>query len=194
MTGAYPRERIDLVLRPLQLRRAYRILLNQYASQALSLQRRRSRFGDGLSYSVLYAAMTFETAFVEVLVRDRFVKRETRYLSFGEIRARSCVEVTLVGDDPLRMVDLRGDGCVRLGAPTDAVHARNHSAGRALGRALYEYPDVDGVLFNSRLTGGENIAVFDRAVGRLAVTNTCELEHHSELETVLEGQQIALIP
>src|SRR5690348_6701968 len=113
MKGAYPRERIDLVLRPIQLSRAYRILLTRYASQPLDLQRRRSRFGDGISYAVLYAAMTFETAFIEVLVRDRFVNRETRVLSFEEIRARSCVEVTLVGQDPLRVVDLRDDGCVR---------------------------------------------------------------------------------
>jgi hypothetical protein len=44
------------------------------------------------------------------------------------------------------MVDLRESGCLILGAPTDAAHARNQAAGRALGRALYEqHADIDGI-------------------------------------------------
>jgi hypothetical protein len=54
------------------------------------------------------------------------------------------------------MVDLRESGCLVLGAPTDAAHARNQAAGRALCRALNEqHPDIDGIRYQSRLTGGD---------------------------------------
>jgi hypothetical protein len=181
------------VLHPLRFPRAYRILPTQFVEDDPCTTRRRSRFSDG-SHGVLYAALNFETAFIEVLVRDRFVQRDARFIAFEEIRARSCVQLEIIGHHPLRVVDLRGDGCVRLGAPTDAVRARNQSAGRALGRELYAYPDIEGILFESRLTAGDNIALFDHAVGRVAITHVCELQHHPELASVLETQHISLLP
>lgn len=63
----------------------------------------------------------------------------------------------------------------------------------ALSRALYEqHTDVDGILFNSRLTSGDSLAIFDRAIGRLAVKNIGELEHHSELPRVLRDHGISI--
>ena len=35
------------------------------------------------------------------------------------------------GEAELTLLDLREDGCARIGAPTDAVRARNHAAGRS---------------------------------------------------------------
>jgi hypothetical protein len=81
-----------------------------------------------------------------------------------------------------------------LGAPTDAALARHQAAGQALGRAVYEeHRDIDGLLYSSRLTGEDCIAVFDRAVKKLAVLETGELKSHPELPRLLEQHRIRLI-
>ena len=82
-------------------------------------------------------ASDFATAFIEVVVRDRLMQRDRRIVPFGDIAARGWVEFALTGDEPLKLVDLRESGCLVIGAPTDAAHARNQAAGRALSRALY---------------------------------------------------------
>lgn len=73
------------------------------------------------------------------------------------------------------------------------AHARNHAAGRALGRALYEqHSDIDGIWYQSRLTGGECLAVFDRALEHLALIKTGELEHHPELPQALRMHRVGI--
>jgi hypothetical protein len=187
MTLLYSRGRVEKVLRPLSLARANRILLKPYLSAPLAVRRSKSRFCDGQTCAVLYAARDFATAFVEVVVRDRFVQRDYRVVPFGDISERAWVEFSLTGDDPLNMVDLRESGCLALGAPTDAAHARNQAAGRALSRSLYEqHSDIDGIWYSSRLTGGDCLAIFDRALKRLTPTKTGELEHHPNLPSVLQ--------
>jgi hypothetical protein len=142
---------------------------------------------------VLYAAGDFVTAFAEVVVRDRLVQRDQHLEPFGDIAARGWVEFALAKDDPLNLVDLRESGCLVLGAPTDTAHARNQAAGRALGRALYEqHSDIDGIWYQSRLTGGDCLAVFDRALEHLAPTKTGELEHHPELPEVLRMHRVGI--
>ena len=91
------------------------------------------------------------------------------------------------------MIDLRESGCLILGAPTDAAHARNQGAGRALGHALYEqHADIDGIWYQSRLTGGDCLAIFDRALENLTPTNTGELESHPELPEVLRMHRVRI--
>jgi hypothetical protein len=127
MTILYPRERVKEVLRPLSLAKAHRIVLKRYLSEPLTVRPSESRFCDGRSYAVLYAAGDFATAFAEVVVRDRLVQRDRRVVPFGDIAARGWVEFALANHDPLNMVDLRESGCLVLGAPTDTAHARNQS-------------------------------------------------------------------
>jgi hypothetical protein len=87
-----------------------------------------------------------------------------------------------------------GSGCVEIGAPTDAAHARHLAAGQALGRAVYEeHRDVDGFVYSSRLTGDDCIAVFDRAVHQLMVLETGELKDHPQLPQLLEQHRIQLV-
>ena len=94
----------------------------------------------------------------------------------------------------LRLLDLRGDGCIRIGAPTDAVNARNHAAGRALGRAIHaEHPTIDGLLFSSRLTGGDAYGVFQRALGKLAASESDLLQNHPDLPDILARFDIRLV-
>lgn len=96
----------------------------------------------------------------------------------------------------LTLLDLRGDGCARVGASTDAVHARNHAAGRAFARAIHDaHADADGLLYGSRLTGEDVYAVFGRGIGKLTVSETGKLAvDHPELPDVLGRHGIGLVP
>jgi hypothetical protein len=193
MTVLYPRRRVESVLKPLSLNAVHRITWKAHVSAPLTVRPSKSRFCDGRSYAVLYGAHDFATAFAEVVVRDRFVQRDRRVVPLGELTERGWVELIPDNKRPLNVIDLRGTGCVALGAPTDAVHARNQAAGRALSRILYdEYPDIDGISYASRLTGGTCLAIFDRALDGLTVTRCGELEFHPELAEILRTHGISL--
>jgi hypothetical protein len=186
-SSRYPRERVDACIRPLTITSAYRIFGLAHIAKPLSVRPSVSRFCDGKSgYGVLYAALTFDTAFAETILRDRFVQRAHRTLSLDEIRARAWVHWSTQRDAVLTLIDLGGSGCLDLGVPTDAVRARHQAAGQALSRAIHqEHEDVDGFLYPSRLTSGDCLAVFDRAVAKLAALKTGQLENHPELPDVL---------
>jgi hypothetical protein len=193
MSVVYPRTRVEKVLRPLHLASAHRILWKHCLAMPLTARSSKSRFCDGHSYAVLYGAGDFETAFVEVVVRDRFVQRDRRTVNFGELANRGWVKFTLRGERPLNMVDIRESGCVTLGAPTDAAHSRNQAAGRALSRALHDqHSDVDGIWYRSRLTGGDCLAIFDRSLQHLASQERGELKDHPALPGVLRLHRIGI--
>jgi hypothetical protein len=193
--AAYPRERIEDVLTKIKLAAGYRIIPRRYLETPLGVAPGDSRFcskSDG--YAVLYATPDFATAIIEVIVRDRFTRRRQREVLLKEVTERAWARIATKQRVKLNLLDLRNDGCVRLGAPTDAVNARSHAAGRALGRAIYaENRDVDGVLFSSRLTGADVFAVFDRAIGKLKTNEAGELTNHPELPAVLDRHRIRLL-
>lgn len=163
------------------------------AHDTASLRPSPSRFCDGRYYAVLYAALDFETAFMETAVRDRFVGAGRRVIALDEVLVRRRVEYAPDPIEPLRLVDLRDEGCLRLGAATDAAHARNHAVGRALSRARYDtHRHVDAFCYKPRLTGDDCFAIFDRAAVRLTVTTTQGLLEHPDLPAVLVGHLIVL--
>ena len=95
---------------------------------------------------------------------------------------------------PLTILDLRSDGCTRIGAPTDVVQARNHAAGRAFGKTIHaEHADIDGLVYASRLTGKDVYAIYDRSVIKLKAGDVGQLEEHVELPGVLERHGIELL-
>ena len=105
-------------------------------------------------YTVLYASPDFATAFLETVVRDKFTRSRLREVAVKEITERGWGHISARRGAVLTLLDLRGDGCTRIGAPTDVIHARNHAAGRAFATAIHgSYADVDGLLHVSRLTG-----------------------------------------
>lgn len=191
----YPRERVEDVLARLSVASAHRIFPVEYFDSPLGVRPGRSRFAtaDG-GFAVLYAGSDFTTAFIEVVVRDRFVGRGKRELLYKELGRLAIVALKTRPNSELVLLDLREDGCVRLGAPTDVTGARNHAAGRALGRAIYrEHSDIDGFVFESRLTGADAYVVFDRAIGKLDAGPTIRLVAHEELSRVLERYNLSLI-
>lgn len=145
-------------------------------------------------YTVLYASPDFATAFVETVIRDRFTRSRSRDIALKEITSRACARLSERRGAVLNLLDLRGDGCTRIGAPTDVIRARNHAAGRAFAKAIQaEHDDVEGLLYASRLTGEDVYAVFERGMGKLDCTDAGMLAEHPELPDVLERYDIGLL-
>lgn len=193
--GPYRRSRIAPVLTAAPMPSSYRIMARRHRSDPLGTSPADSRFctRNG-GFTVLYAAPEFTTAFVETVVRDRFRGRQGCEIAVKEITARVWARISMQAGATLTLLDLRGDGCTRIGAPTDTVNARNHAAGRAFAKAMHtDHVDVDGIVYSSRLTGEDVYAVFDRSTEKLASAETGLLEDHPELSEILERYGIGLV-
>ena len=144
--SSYPEDRVEALLTRIRLPPSYRIFSTRHAKTPLGTAPSDSRFCAATSgFTVLYAAPDFATAFIEVVVRDRFRRKKDREIALKEVTLRSSAQISSSPRSKLSILDLRKDGCTRLGAPTDAVNAKNHAAGRALGRDLYtNHNQVDG--------------------------------------------------
>lgn len=193
--SSYPEDRVEALLTSIKLPASYRIFLTRHAKTPLGTAPADSRFCAATSgFTILYVAPEFATAFIEVVVRDRFRHKKDREIALKEVTLRSFAQITSTPRSKLSILDLRKDGCTRLGAPTDAVSAKNHAAGRALGRDLYtNHTQVDGILFASRLTGEDVYAIFDRATSRLTAESTQPLAQHTDLPSILDRHEIKLI-
>lgn len=121
------------------------------------------------SFRVLYAADNFPTAFAEAVVRDRFEGRSRRYLYRPHLE-QVCLTAISSGR-ALTLLDLRGAAAYELGVDTDASRARDHTVGQTFSQAVHDQmADVDAILFDSRLTSGACVAIYDRAFSALSGT------------------------
>ncbi|MGE5501167.1 MAG: RES family NAD+ phosphorylase [Ignavibacteriales bacterium] len=121
------------------------------------------------AFRVLYAADHFPTAFAEAVVRDRFEGKSRRYLYRPHLE-QVCLTV-ISSSRELTLLDLRGAGAYELGVDTDASRARDHTVGQAFSQAVHdELANVDAILFDSRLTTGTCVAIYDRAFSALSAT------------------------
>ena len=140
---------------------------------------------------MLYASEAVRCVFWEALGRNRLAHRRRRELPRTEAESRLVVSIR--STETLGLIDLRGDGPVRIGAPSAVVHDGNHAAGRALSAAVHAgVREADGFLFSSRFTGDACVAVFERAFGKLAAFDIDELVYHGEFLDELEDYDIAL--
>jgi hypothetical protein len=151
-----------------------------------------SRFSSlSRTFRVLYAADNFSTAFAEAVVRDRFEGKAKRFLYRPHLEQ---IGVTAIRSNrELVLLDLRGAAAYELGIDTDANRARAHASGQALAEQVHrEMPDVDGILFNSRLTTGVCIAVYDRSFSALSGTPPIGLLHVASLTAELARLEITV--
>ena len=116
-------------------------------------------------FRALYAASDLTTAFAETVLRDAAVGQPDRCpLSLDELREWDVAELR---GDGLVAVDLTGPHLVAARVATDAVRAMDQSDGQMLGLEIHgDARAFDGILYPSRLTGSENLAVFERAIPR----------------------------
>ena len=190
----YSRDRIKAVLTAVALPAGYRLVPARYLNSPLGTAPTNSRFcAKTAGFTVLYAASDFASSFLETAVRDQFTRKQRRKVDYEEIAKRAWTRIASKPGTALRLLDLRRDGCLSVGAPTDTVKARNQTAGRAFAKAVYAgHPDIDGFLYESRLNGADIYAVFDRGIGKLHATDSGMLEDHPELLNVLERYGIDL--
>ena len=192
MSRGYAAKGIRERIRPVRLDEAYRSIHRRHQERPLGTIPTPSRFSDPPGhYSVLYATQSMRCAVWEGLARDRFARRRRRLLAFGEVEP--IVVVTLHAIEPLSLVDLRHDGPVRIGAPTAVTHDADHRAGQSLSAATYaNVPEADGFMYQSRFTGHMCMAVFDRAMPKLAVRDVTGLVQHPKFADVLIDYEITL--
>ena len=192
MSRDYDADRLRSQLCTVRLDDVFRIIHRSLRATPLAAVPAPSRFGDPRGrYAVLYAADSVRCAFWETLGRNRFTRRRRRKLPRSEAEARLVASIGSEGT--LSLVDLRGDGAVRVGAPSAVAHDGNHAAGRALSSAVHgSVTEADGFLFASRFTGDRCVAVFDRAFDRLRADSPTELILHAEFLDALDEYDIVL--
>ena len=94
----------------------------------------------------------------------------------------------------LSVVDLRGDGRIRMGIPSDVAGSTRQALARAWSVAFYDHPSMpDGIIYSSRLNEDTNLAVYDRAVVKLNVDQNFNLISAPGFASVLNTLKVALV-
>jgi len=144
-------------------------------------------------FGVLYLGATLKVCFLEAVLRDNRNGTVGDYpMDERELHLRRYAEIEVTA--PLSLVDLRGDGAIRMGVPSDVARASRQSLGRAWSLAFHQHPSrPDGIVYPSRLNGQTNLAVYDRAVSKLRAASVCPLIAAADLPTVLDELMVALV-
>ncbi len=136
-------------------------------------------------HAILYAARLYETAFAEVVIRNRFDTGMPRIINQSELEAINAV--TIRSREPLRILDLTGNNPISVGIPIAVLRHSDHRSGRAFARNCYKYKsDVDAILYPSRFNTALCIGIFDRAIDKLKVTTNIPLHRHPETSRLLK--------
>jgi hypothetical protein len=197
-TATFAKSRLDLHTVPAGARFG-RIYLSRYPDP-LGYGKSPSRFSDprrriaANRFGVLYLGDTLKVCFLKAVLRDR---RDGAHgsLLLGEDELQDRHYATIEIASPLNMVDLRGDGAVRLGVPTDVARASRQTLARQWSLAWHEHPSgPDGIIYPSRLNGQTNLAIFDRAVPKLKAIAVQPLIGAAGLATVLDDLMVELAP
>jgi hypothetical protein len=147
----------------------------------------RNRFG------VLYLGESLKVCFLEAVLRDQRNGAVGDFLlSEHELRARRYAEIAIARE--LTLVDLRGDAAIRMGVPSDVVRGSQQSLSRWWSVAFHEHPQKpDGIIYSSRLNAETSLAVYDRAIAKLAVTRVTPLIAARGLANILTDLRVALV-
>lgn len=144
------------------------------------------------AFRLLYVAPALVTCLAETLVRDRFVGKAKRDLTQEEVE--TWVVTAVASTAPLRLLDLTGLGPTQLGVKTDALLARDQKAGRAFSAEVYDQvPTLDGLIYTSRHSRQDCIAVYDRGVGKLMASPVHPLMLLTVLVPALNDLNVRLI-
>ena len=171
-----------------------RILPRIFAASPLGMGFGLTRFSSSKNkFQLLYLAQNPITAVAETIVRDRFEKTTDRILLREELDRYS---IALIRNPrPLFLLDLRFEGASLLGISTDTVRAKAQAAGRRLSQEIYDRTEFDGIIYMSRITNKECVAVYDRAVDPNLATDApaLNLTMLSSLSDIFEKLFVTLI-
>ena len=165
----------------------------------LGIGKTPSRFSDPRAlpdedrFGVLYAGSTLKVCFLEAILRDARNGQIGDY-PLEEIELLRRQVAIIAPTRALRVIDLRGDGPVRMGIPSDVARGSDHSLGRRWSAAFHDHPaGVDGIIYSSRLNGEDNVAVYDRSVGALTCTGVTSLLRAPGFARVLNELKVAIV-
>ncbi|MDF0522247.1 RES family NAD+ phosphorylase [Bradyrhizobium yuanmingense] len=155
-----------------------------------------NRFSDptGKAFGLIYLGSSAKVVFVETILRDRADGRGTTcVVEYGEIEKRSLASIVTV--EALVLVDLTGDGPLRMGIPSDVVGARDQSLAQRWSVAFHDHSEEpDGVLYPSRLNKELCIVLYSRALRKLKATATPLLvDCGAELAAILDDLDLAIV-
>jgi hypothetical protein len=159
----------------------------------------RSRFSDprrlvnANRFGVLYLGSSLKVCFLEAILRDERDGVVGDYLmAESELDTRNYAEIRPAAD--LKLIDLTGDGPIRMGIPSDVAGASSQALARRWSLAIYQHPEqVDGILYPSRLNGETNLALYDRGVPNLARGSAVTLRRAVGLAQVLNDFRVGLV-
>lgn len=195
-SGAINQEDLGSAITRIPVEDAIRIFPSKFLSTPLGTGQADNRFALISSpYTVLFLAEDFETAFLEVVVRDRYTGTSGARELPRKVRSLHAYSpVATVPDSSLSFLDLRGDGCHRVRVPTNTVRGSDHDPGRALGGRIFAHHRdlLDGILFHSRHNDRCVYAVFSWAITRLVAGNDGgSISAHPDLERTMRAHNIA---
>ena len=169
-----------------------RIMPTAYAAAPLGMGFGHSRFSaPDNSFQLVYIARDIATAIAETIIRDRFEGKTKRILDLVELDDWALSEIS--SPNPLTVLDLRTTGLLKLGVSTDAARAKSHSIGQQLSKTLHDRFQIDGILYSSRLTSSECLAIYGRAVANSLVSSpTVYLVRHLELIDALQSLNVTV--
>lgn len=191
--------RVDLDLATIPVGEVYqRIFLSRFPDP-LGFGKTPSRFSDprrrvsANRFGVLYLGSSLKVCFLEAMLRDRRNGQVGDYpIEETELRAR--VVAHIAPSRPLTLVDLRHDGPVRMGIPTDVVRASSQTLSRVWSLAFHDHPaKVDGVIYPSRLNDEVNLAIYERAVPALRTVQKAALILAPGFASILNDLKVALV-
>jgi hypothetical protein len=145
-------------------------------------------------FGVVYLGSSVKVCFLEAILRDRGVGRIRAFpIEWTELETWTCADLEIGAS--LTLIDLRGDGLVRMGIPTDAARASPQDLGRAWSRAFWSHEaKPDGIIYDSRLNGETNIAVYDRALAKIRAIATPRLvDCRAELAAIINDFDLAIV-
>lgn len=155
----------------------------------------QTRFSDpeGDAFGVIYLGSTLKVSFHEVLIRDQGDGRLGPFtMKARTLKEMNCAQIEIAED--LTLIDLTGDGPFRMGVPTDVVGARDQKLAREWSAAFHAHErSVDGIYYPSRLNEERNVALYDRALHKLRVSQKGPLiELRDPLAAILNDLEINL--
>ena len=125
--------------------------------------------GRHLLFGIVYLAEDLATGVLETLIRERFDLNPSRVLMPSDYAGHDAVNISTSLGITVELLDLTGGNAVRCGVPADVIRYSAHTDGQYFSEFVHaNMPTVDGILYSSRLTERHCIAIYDRALHKLA--------------------------
>lgn len=184
---------IDALIEPVTLIGACRIIRAAYVKTPLGVGLGSSRFAAPAGeFSTLYAAATFETAFGETLIRDRFDHPAERKMRAHTLRAHASVQIDTA--EPLMLINLTDGKAQIYGVPSAVRQGEDYAQSRAFALDAHSHTAADGVFYRSRFDDQHCVAVFGREIAdKLTAQRPMELPRDPRTYAALHRLRIDVI-